>query len=139
MDIKSVDWLRSYLSIGNQIVNVNDTESDPLLVTCGVPQESILGPLLFFCYIKDMELSISLECKLLLNADDRTILYSNKDPWVISDKLGLKLEMCSKWLVDNKLSLHMRKTECIIFGFKQKLRKINTFSVECNGQTIKAA
>ena len=37
MGIKSVDWFRSYLSDRNQIVNVNDTESDPSLVTCGVP------------------------------------------------------------------------------------------------------
>ena len=114
-------------------------QSDLSLVTCGVPRGSILGPLLFLCYINDMELSISSECKLLLYADDSAILYSNKDPRVISDKLGLELEMCSKWLVDNKLSLHMGKTQCIIFGFKWKLRKyINFFSVECNGHTIKA-
>ena len=78
---------------------MNDTESDPLLVTCGVPQGSILGPLLFLCYINDMELSISSECKLLLYADDSAILYSNTDSRVISDKLGLELEMSSKWLV----------------------------------------
>ena len=136
MGIKSVDWFRSYLSNRNQIVNVNDTESDPSLVICGVPQGSMLVPLLFVCYINDMEPSISSECKfLLLYADDSAILYSNKDSRVISDKLGLELEMCSKWLVDNKLSLHMGKTECIIFGSK---RKINNFSVECNGHTIKA-
>ena len=97
MSIKSVDWFRSYLSNRNQIVNVNDTESDPSIVTCGVPQGSILGPLLFLCYINDMEFSMSLECKLLLYADDSAILYSNKDSQVISDKLGLELEMCSKW------------------------------------------
>ena len=96
MGIKSVDWFRSYLSYRNQIVNVNDTESDPSLVTCGVPQGSILGPFLFLCYINDMELSISSECKLLLYADDSAILFSNKDPRDISDKLGLELEMCSK-------------------------------------------
>ena len=56
MGIKSVDWFRSYLSNRNQIVNVNDTESDHSLVICGVPQGSILGPLLFLCYIYDMEL-----------------------------------------------------------------------------------
>ena len=118
---------------------IQEAVSDPSLVTCGVPQGSILGPLLFLCYyINDMELSFSSECKLLLYADDSAILYSNKDPRVISDKLGLELEMCSKWLVDNKLSLHMGKTECIIFGSKRKLRKINNFSVECNGHTIKA-
>ena len=47
-----------------------------------------------------------------------------------SDKLGLELVMCSKWLVDNKLSLHMGKTECVIFGSKGKLKKIRIFSVE---------
>ena len=62
----------------------------------------------------------------------------NKDSQVISDKPGLELEICSKWLVDNKLSLHMGKTECIIFGSKRKLGKINNFSVKCNGHTIKA-
>ena len=82
MGIKSVDWFRSYLSDRNQIVNVNDIESD-------------------------MELSIISECKLLLYAEDSAILYSNKDSRVISDKLSLEPEMCSKWLVDNKLSLHM--------------------------------
>ena len=69
---------------------MNDTESDPTLVT-GVPQGSILGPLLFLCYINDMELSISSECKLLLYADDSAILYSNKDSQVISEKLGYLL------------------------------------------------
>ena len=71
---KSVYWFRSYLSDQNQIVNVNDTESDPSLVTCGVPQRSILGPLLSLCYITDTELSIRSECKLLLYADDCAIL-----------------------------------------------------------------
>ena len=70
-------------------------------------------------------------------ADDSAILYSNKDSQVISDKLGLKLEMCSKWLVDNKPSFHVGKTECIIFGSRWKLRKLNNISVECNGHTIK--
>ena len=73
-------------------------------------------------------------------ADDSAILFSltHKDSEVISRKLGSELESCSKWLIDNKLSLHMGKTECILFGSKRKLRKVNEFSIECNGHTIKA-
>ena len=62
---------------------MNDTESGPSLLTCGIPQGSNLRPLRFLFYIKDLELSISSECKLLLYADDSAILYSNKDFWVI--------------------------------------------------------
>ena len=122
MGVCSVDWFESYLSGRNQFVQVNVTTSDSSPITCGVPQGSILGPLLFLCYVNDMEISISSECKLLLYADDSAILYSHKNPEVISRKLSLELESCSKWLVDNKLSLHLGKTECI-FWLKKKTQK----------------
>ena len=57
--------------------------------------------------------------KLILYADDNAILFSHKNPHVISQKLGNTLDMCSKWLVDNKLSLHLGKTECVLFGPKE--------------------
>ena len=89
--------------------------SDIANVTCGVLQGSILGPLLFLCYVNDMVISIDPDCKLLLYADDSTILFAHKDPDQIANKLGKVLESCSEWLVDNKLSLHLGKTECILF------------------------
>ena len=48
------------------------------------------------------------------------------------------MESCSKWLVDNKLSLHLGKTECILFGSSSKLREVHNFEIGCNGHTIKA-
>ena len=75
-----------------------------------------------------MVISIYPECKLLLYADDRDILFSYKDPDVIADKLGKVLESCSSWLVDNKLSLHLRKTESILFGaLNENLGRLNVF------------
>jgi hypothetical protein len=53
-----------------------------------------------------------------------TALFSHHDPDFISQKLGKALESCSDWLVDNKLSLHLGKTECMIFGPKKKLKKL---------------
>ncbi len=138
MGVESVEWFRSYLSDRTQSVHVNDARSDSRSVVCGVPQGSILGPLLFLAYINDMSTSISSFCKLILYADDSAILFSHKDPSYISQVLGKELENCSKWLIDNKLSLHLGKTECILFGSKKKLSKIQNFTISCNGQEIKS-
>jgi hypothetical protein len=86
-----------------------------------------------------MAISINSSCKLLLYADDSAILFSHRDPDLISRTLGSVLESCNGWLVDNKLSLHLGKTECILFGSKPKLSKVDTFKIECNGQVIDAA
>ena len=116
MGVGSTKWFETYLSNRSQLVNVGKINSDIANVTCGVPQGSILGPLLFLCYVNDMAISIDPDCKLLLYADDSTILFSHKDLDQIANKLGRVLESCSEWLVDNKLSLHLGKTECILFG-----------------------
>ena len=138
LGVGTVDWFMSYLSGRNQYVQVNGNLSDSSPITCGVPQGSILGPLLFLSYVNDMTISISSECTFLLYADDSAILFSHKDPEVISRKLSSELESCNKWLVDNKLLLHLGKTECILFGSRRKLRKVHNFEIECNGHTIKA-
>ena len=83
-----------------------------------------------------MVISIDPDCKLLFYADDSTILFSHKDPDQLAHKLGKVLESCSDWLVDNKLSLHLGKTECILFGSKRKLKRVKEFKVTCNGHTI---
>ncbi|XP_072018361.1 uncharacterized protein [Amphiura filiformis] len=105
MGIESVDWFRSYLSERQQIVCVNKSNSKPMAITCGVPQGSVLGPLLFLCYVNDMPISV--DCKLLLYADDSALLIDGKDPKEISSKLSKELESCQQWLIDNKLSLHL--------------------------------
>ena len=59
-------------------------------VTCGVLQGSILGPLLFLCYVNDMPISV--KCKLLLYADDSALIISGTDPKVIAEELSKELE-----------------------------------------------
>ena len=134
MGINSTEWFQSYLGGRNQVVEANDTLSEPGIVNCGVPQGSILGPLLFLCYINDMP--ISLKCKLLLYADDSALLISGKEPNIIAEELSNELSSCRNWLIDNKLSLHLGKTEAILFGTRYNLNKVNSFEVICNNEVI---
>ena len=79
---------------------------------------------------------ISVDCKSLLYADDSVLLVSDKDPQIIADKLSHELDPCRQWMIDNKLSLHLGKTEAILFGTKRKLNSVDSFTVSCNGKSI---
>ncbi len=76
----------------------------------GVPQESILGPLLFLLYINDMQAVC--DCNLFLYADDSALLISDKDVGRIQVNLGKELCKVRDWLSENKLMLHLGKIRC---------------------------
>lgn len=132
--VSSVSWFDSYLSDRQQCVDINGTRSEFLPVSCGVPQGSILGPQLFLIYINDLCLSV--DCRLSLYADDSALLFSHKDSSVIADRLTVELTKCKRWLVDNKLSLHVGKTECLLFGSKRALKRAGNFLVSCDGAAV---
>ena len=72
-------------------------------------------------YVNDMPSSV--QCKLLLYADDSALLVEGKDPNLIAETLSNKLNSCRHWLIDNKLSLHLGKTEAFLFGSKKKTKE----------------
>ena len=133
--VTSVSWFQSYLSDRQQCVEIDGVRSDFLNVSCGVPQGSILGPQLFLLYIND--LSISIDCDLLLYADDSALIFSHKDPNFIARHLSDQLSSCKKWLTDNRLSLHVGKTETILFGSCRRLKKVESFQVTCESVPVK--
>ena len=128
------NWFSSYLSERQQLVDVFGTFSNSLPVTCGVPQGSILGPLLFLLYVNDMPAVV--KNKLLLYADDSAILVSGKNISQVEQALSEDLFSVSQWLVDNKLSLHLGKTESILFGSKRKLHSESNLKIKCNETSI---
>ena len=134
MSSSSVSWFGSYLTDRSQCVEVDGVRSDFSPISCGVPQGSILGPQLFLIYINDMNASI--DCKLSLYADDSALLFSHSNADVIGKNLSSALSNCKKWLVDNRLSLHLGKTECILFGSKRRLKGCENFHVTCDGNVI---
>ena len=106
-------------------MDINGILSNENTVLCGVPQGSLLGPVLFLIYTNDMKSAV--DCKLLLYADDSVLLVSHKDPKFVSEKLGIEVQNCSDWFVDNQLSMHPGKTELILFSSQNKLKKIRKF------------
>ena len=117
--IEVINWFRSYISNINFQVNISKAFSDYGKVTCGVPQGSILGPLLFLLYINDMPQALS--CDLLLYADDSCLIFQNKNVKEIEKVLNRNFCNLCDWFVDNKLSIHFGedKTKCILFASKK--------------------
>ena len=72
-----VSWFENYLAGRTQMTKVNDVLSDTRIVSCGVPQGSILGPLMFIIYINDMDKVIS-DCSVSLYADDTALYYAHQ-------------------------------------------------------------
>ena len=107
-------WFSSYLSNRYQKVSLNGESSQRLPITCGVPQGSILGPLLFLLYINDMHLAM--EHSIIYHfADDTNLLYSCKSFKVLRKNVNKDLQLLYDWLCANRLSLNAGKTEFIVF------------------------
>ena len=69
-------------------------------------------------------------------ADDSALLVSGKDTQLIQESLSSELEAAREWLINNKLSLHLGKTESILFGSKRKLNTCSSIQVRCAGTTL---
>ena len=96
-----------------QYVEYNGHKSAHLPISAGVPQGSVLGPLLFLIYINDLPL-VSNVFKMLMYADDTT-LYCNIDQNVDEDTINNELAKIWEWLIANKLSLNTKKTKYMVF------------------------
>ena len=132
-----IDWYKSYLSSRKFHVNVHDKFSTSADLRCGVPQESILGPLLFLLYINDMPQAV--DCDLFLYADDTCLLFQHKDLERIKEELTKNFSNICDWFVDRKLSIHFGedKTKSILFSTKNKTRKIGTLDIQFGEIKIK--
>ena len=88
-------------------------------IKCGVPQGSILGPLLFILYINDLPNASELTDPLLF-ADDTSIFYSHSNPNCLESVLNDELQNIDVWQKCNKLSVNIKKTNYVIFKPRQK-------------------
>ena len=101
---------------------VNLKKKKNLDITCGIPQGSILGPLLFILYINDI-VSTSNMLQFILFADDTTIIFSDKDISSKVDLINTELKEVTNWLKTNKLSVNASKTNFTITGTTHQTSK----------------
>ena len=107
-------WFTSYLKNRSQFVSVLGFESQNRLIMHGVPQGSVLGPLLFLIYINDLHSSIK-NSKVHHFADDTNLLHIGTSPTKMEKSINQDLKNLHKWLLANKISLNCDKTEVMFF------------------------
>ena len=123
IDGTELQWFKSYMSERTQKVDFVGTLSEKMSIDIGVPQGSILGPLLFILFVNDIQ-SVVEGSQIDLYADDTTIQSADKDINNIEKKLNKDLENINNWLVKNRLILNAKKTVCMLIGTHQRLSKL---------------
>ena len=115
---------------------MNGHLSNAASVSCGVPQGSSLGPLLFLIYINDLPNCLSVASPKLF-ADDTNITVAADSLTELENKINLDLDNLNRWLVANRLSLIVAKTDFMAIGSHQRIRtsRNEEINVEINGKS----
>ena len=130
----SNQWFKSYLSNRKQYVSINGYNSETMNVKHGVPQGSVLGPLLFLIYINDLYKCLAYGTAYHF-ADDTNLMVISETQKQMQKHMNIYLKLLYKWLIANKISLNCSKTEIIIFH-ETKIDQRFEYNNKINGHKL---
>lgn len=119
---KSLSWFESYLKGREQCVTINDVRSAFLKIETGIPQGTVLGPILFSLYINDLP-DVCPDIGLQMYADDTVVYASGKTCTLVAEKLNNNLDKIASWLASSCLTLNTKKTNSVCFSIKKTTNK----------------
>lgn len=128
-------WFNAYLHNRRQFVQFKDAQSDECIMEKGVPQGSILGPLLFSIFVNDLP-QVCNNCQVHLYADDTVVYFSSSNSFLLQNKLQTDLKSVQNWLKSNLLKLNMKKSLCMLFGTHHSLKSAELNLYFDNGTSV---
>ena len=111
----ALEWLKSYLDKRQQYVLYNNTESEKMYISCGVPQGSVISPLLFLLFANDIT-NVSKLIKFVLFADDTNLFFSGTNLDTLIQCVNVELKKIEHWFQVNKLFINAKKTNFMVFS-----------------------
>ena len=132
---RNVNWFKDYLSHRSQRCYVNGALSNTEYLTCGIPQGTILGPLLFLIYINDLPNCLKFS-DTQMYADDSSITMASESSYEIETKMNIDLDNIYEWLKANRLSLNTAKTEFMLIASRQRSGLVSTPRLEIGAEII---
>ena len=127
----NLKWFKSYLTDRFQFVTCNNSSSSLKSLSVGVPQGSILGPILFLTFVNDLPNCFK-NSKASLYADDSTLTCTGKTVDELQNNMQVALDSALKWFKENKLIVNLSKTNMMLIGTNYKTKQLSNISVTVN-------
>ena len=129
------DWVKNYLHDRTQCTLANNLCSPSSKIVCGVPQGSVLGPLLFLIYVNDMK-NVLCHSNHHLYADDTVIYISSNNINDAVNRLQIDLDKYGEWCIGNKLTVNTKKSNFVIYGTRSKISRLHHVRLEINHEIL---